>query len=84
MSEQTETPLSFESPESSTIERASYDPDTQTLTVEFKRAPKDKTDTIYTYSGVSAETWEAFEQAPSKGTHFVKRIRPLHAGRAKR
>jgi len=71
------TPLSFESPESSTISEGSYDPDTNTLKVCFKGpgVPKD-----YTYAGVPPELWIEFEMSASKGKFFASRIRPFYVG----
>lgn len=68
-------PLSFDSPESKLIARASYDPNTQSMIVHFSAG------TTYGYSGISADLWQDFEQAVSKGSFFGKVIRPMYAGK---
>lgn len=70
-------PRSFESPESSTIIRATYDPETLTMRVTFKKVPVEAT---YQYNKFPAETWVDFEQAESKGVYFSKFIRPFYVG----
>lgn len=71
-------PLSFDSStDSATIARANYDPDCETMTVEFKHGKS------YVYNPIAATLWCEFEQAASKGTFFAKRIRPIYAGRVK-
>lgn len=71
-------PDSFESPESSTIAGASYDANTLTLMVTFKR--KGDIRERYDYPGVPASLWKEFTLAPSKGQFFGARIRPLYQG----
>lgn len=68
-------PLSFESPESSLIRTARYDPDTLTLLVEFTAGK------TYGYSGITADTWASFAESISKGKHFNTFIRPYVVGR---
>lgn len=65
------TPLSFSSPESTTIARASYRQDLEILTVEFKSRPGYK----YLYKKVSIEVYRAFRDAPSRGGFFQKNIK---------
>lgn len=72
-----DVPNSFESPESSSIASAHYDPETETLSVHFKRG---KTIARYDYPKVPAGVWAEFAQADSKGTFFGARIRPLYEG----
>lgn len=72
-------PLQFESPESSTIHSAEYDPQTMLMSVLFKR-PKAVLDR-YDYDAFPAELWEKFTQAPSKGAFFSAYIRPFYTGR---
>ena len=69
-------PLSFESPESSSILSASYDPDTRLLTVVLKTG-------TYTYEGFPEAKWEDFVEAESKGKYFAHYIRPLFYGTKK-
>lgn len=70
--------LSFESPESSSIVRAVYDPDTLTLLITFVR-PAGQTIT-YRYTPFRFEAWVEFEMATSKGAHFNRCIQPFYLG----
>lgn len=65
---------SFQSPESSNIAGASYDPATRELTVTFGSGQ------TYAYSGVPAETWAGFKASGSKGAYFHRQIKSVHAG----
>jgi hypothetical protein len=56
-----------------------YDPDTQTMRLQFKN--KGKPGDTYEYDGVSPEKYAAFTGANSHGAFFHKRIRPVHEGR---
>lgn len=67
--------LSFESPESSTIGGANYDPDTQQLTVEFRHRSQK-----YKYEGVKPDVWAEFVSSTSKGNFFSHRVRPFYIG----
>jgi hypothetical protein len=64
---------SFDSPESSNIERADYDVNTRTLRVYFKRGE------TYRCGDFPLKAWEEFYNAQSKGKHFNTRIRSLYA-----
>lgn len=79
MAEITDVPLSFDSPDSASVVRASYDPRTAQLTVELKRT-RGITAT-YIYDSYPSKEWIDFEAAPSKGKFFAGRIRPLYSGR---
>lgn len=68
-------PLSFNSPESKLIARASYDSQKGVMTIWFSAG------TCYTYAGIGASMWQDFEQAASKGSFFGKVIRPMYAGK---
>lgn len=69
--------LSFESPESSNIAGASYDPDTLTLTIQFK-GHRGQPERSYAHSGsFTMAQWEEFSAAPSKGQFFAEQIKPL-------
>lgn len=72
-----ETPLLFESPESSSISSASYDPVTCTMTVHFKHGKG------YDHSPFPLELWREFAMAASKGRFFAERIRPMYAGKVR-
>lgn len=65
---------SFESPESSTIVHAEYDPDTERLLVTFKHTGS------YVYQGVPRTLWDGFASAASKGGYFGSVIRPAFVG----
>lgn len=70
-----ELALAFTSPESSTIQGADYDPDTETLRVTFRHEGM-----VYRYMGVSPLIWREFSEAKSRGKFFQERIRPLFMG----
>lgn len=69
---------SFESPESTSIIRASYDSDTEVLSVEFKRS--ETTTMTYDYANVPPKMWEEFSMSESKGSFFGRFIRTLYSG----
>jgi len=54
---------------SSLFKSVGYDPASETLEVEFSRGA------IYQYSGVTAQDWNEFCRAESKGKHFSEHIR---------
>jgi len=62
--------------ESSSLASIGYDPDTQTLAVEFA-----KSHDIYHYAGVPPETHEALVAAESVGRYFMTEVRPNFAGK---
>jgi hypothetical protein len=68
-------PLSFESPESGTISRAHYDPDTRQLFVDLRKSA-----VTYRYTAIDLLVWREFVEATSKGHYFASRIRPLYVG----
>ncbi len=57
-------------PGSSALASASYDPDTQTLTVTFKGGAQS-----YTYPNVPADVWEQFVTADSPGRFWRESIK---------
>ena len=61
---------------SSQISKIGYDPETQTLAVEFKG--KSGSGSLYHYSDVPASAHEALMAADSKGTHLGKHIKNTH------
>lgn len=69
----------FEAKESSNVAWARYDAETQTLEIDFKNSKGVKAST-YEYKYFPLAAWEAFQAAPSKGTHFAKAIRPAYKG----
>ena len=66
-------PGRFDAPHSRTIRAATYDADTEHLTVQFVSG------STYGYDHVSEERWTRFAEAPSKGHFFGQHIRPQHA-----
>lgn len=72
--------LSFDSPESSLIQEATYDPDTRIARVRLRPDRKHTTGKTYDYD-LPAKVWTEWTLAPSKGTFFSTRIRPMYAGR---
>lgn len=70
-----DTPLSFESPESGTIIRARYDPETRQMFIDLRKAA-----VTYRYTAIEPALWEEFVQSESKGRFFTARIRPLYVG----
>lgn len=66
--------LSFESPESSSIKSATYDPDTETLAVYFS------TGNIYDFYSFPSRLWTEFYLSASKGGFFARYIRTMYAG----
>lgn len=76
-----DTPLSFDSPESSVIDRAEYCPLTRTLKCYYKRSEKSPTSRVYVFADVPLNRWMELVQAPSKGAYFNRHIRPLYSGK---
>lgn len=74
-----ETPSSFESPESSLIAGASYDNVSWAMDVTFKRT-REESDT-YRYERISPALWKGFSESTSKGAFFNQQIRPLSLGK---
>lgn len=70
-------PLSFESPESRSIQGARYDPDTRQLFITFLWGASP---TTYRYGNIDPHLWEEFVQATSKGSFVSSRIRPMYTG----
>jgi KTSC domain-containing protein len=67
------SPRALRRPHSRTIRAATYDADTEHLTVQFVSG------STYGYDHVSEERWTRFAEAPSKGHFFGQHIRPQHA-----
>ena len=55
--------------ESSWLDRAGYDEETQTLTVRMKNSSD-----VYEFKGVPAEVYREFLDAESKGSYFATKI----------
>ena len=69
--------LSIDCKESSNLHWARWDPDSQTLEIDFKNSAGSKVST-YAYRGFTAEDWEALTAAGSRGRHFAYVIKPLY------
>lgn len=65
--------------ESIQLEAYGYDQATQTLAVRFK-GHSGRPGSLYHYANFSETDWAAFRDAPSKGSHFIRQIKP-HADR---
>ncbi len=76
-----DTPLQFESPESSTIQGASYDAESLRMVIDFVDKDSATGARMYVYGNIDADLWRDFYQARSKGQFFSTRIRPMYAGR---
>jgi hypothetical protein len=63
---------------SSLLSGVHYDAEKQILSVEFLRKQNEERRSIYSYSGVSPEKYEALMKADSVGSHFLKFIKPNH------
>ncbi len=63
-------PLRQSFPASTAIQSATYDPDTQSLTVTFKGGG-----TSYTYPNVPPDVWEQLQSSDSPGTFWRESIK---------
>lgn len=64
----------FDSPESSNVKQASFDVDSNTLTVTFRG------NRTYQYPGFPIHIWDDFRNAESKGAFFQAVIKDTWAG----
>lgn len=66
--------------QSSQIHSIGYDAATKTLTIRFPRTDKETGNTVpgsvYRYANFDQEAFDAFMAAESKGSHFIKNIKP--------
>lgn len=60
---------------SSQLAAIGHDPDTNTLAIRFN-GKDGKLGGLYHYSNFTAEQFEAFQAAESKGSHFIRTIKP--------
>lgn len=76
--------LTFESPESSSILGASFNPDTGVVRVEFKLSDREvkakKPPKVYE-GLISPELWLDWLSAESKGSFFNTNVRPIWGGK---
>lgn len=65
--------------DSSQIHSIGYDPETQTLAIRFTRGFRENRGpgSLYHYSNVTQEDYDAFLAAESKGKHFGQNIKPF-------
>ena len=61
--------------ESSQLEAYGYDPATQTLAIRFK-GHNGRRGSLYHYGNFSETEWAMFRDAESKGSHFIRKIKP--------
>lgn len=61
--------------ESSQMEAIGHDPDTNTLAIRFK-GHGGRPGSLYHYQNVTADDFAAFQSAESKGSHFIRNIKP--------
>lgn len=71
-----ETIERVDTPESSTVAWASYDPASTTFQIAFRRRGKD-TLAVYETSQMPLGVWEAFKGAVSKGGFYNLQIKPV-------
>lgn len=75
----TPAPIAMQPAESSQLEAIGFDPATATLAVRFK-GRGDKPGSLYHYANFGETEWAALQDAESKGSHFIRNIKP-HADR---
>ena len=61
--------------ESSQLEAIGHDPATNTLAIRFK-SRGDRPGSLYHYQNFTAKDFEDFQKAESKGSHFIRSIKP--------
>lgn len=60
---------------SSQLAAIGHDPATNTLAIRFN-GKDGRIGSLYHYANVTAEQFEAFQAAESKGSHFIRNIKP--------
>lgn len=68
--------IALQDVESSQINAVGYDPETQTLAIQFK-GWKGELGATYHYANVTPEDFAAFQGAESLGRHFGRHIKPF-------
>lgn len=72
----TEAPaIALDPVESSQLAAVGYDPDTGTLAIRF-HGRGDKPGSLYHYANFGETDWRALQDAESKGSHFIRNIKP--------
>jgi hypothetical protein len=69
----------FTSPESSSIQGATYDAGAMELKITFTR-PAESGTRVYLYPAFPLKLWTEFVQAESKGKFYASAIRPMFKG----
>lgn len=71
-------PITMTPVQSSQIHSIGHDPDTNTMAVRFLsgRGEQRGPGALYHYTGVDADTFNAFQKSESKGSHFGKVFKP--------
>lgn len=62
--------------QSSQLAEIGYDEDSKTLAIRFNGRHDEPKGRLYHYSGVEPETFEALKNAESKGSFFIRNIKP--------
>lgn len=73
--EQTTPQIQLEPVQSSQLEAYGYDRATGTLAIRFN-GHAGKPGSLYHYRNFSETEWAAFRDAPSKGSHFIRHVKP--------
>jgi|LakMenE18May11ns_1017448.scaffolds.fasta_scaffold9947943_3 hypothetical protein len=68
--------ITMDSVESSQIDAIGYDPESQTLAIQFK-SKSDKPGSVYHYSNFTPDDFAALKGAESIGSYFYKHIKPF-------
>lgn len=74
--EQVTPAIDMQEVESSQIHSIGYDAETGTLAIRFRDRRTNLPTSLYHYSNVPTEAFEAFRDAESKGSHFGQHIKP--------
>jgi KTSC domain len=56
-----------------------YDPATETLELAFTSRKEGQPEKVYHYAKFTAADWDAWQAAESKGSHFLKVVKPKFA-----
>lgn len=68
--------IALQDVESSQINAIGFDPETNTLAIQFK-SWRGEVGSTYHYANFTAEDFEAFKSAESLGRHFGQHIKPF-------
>lgn len=62
--------------ESSQLKAYGYNPDQEVLAIRFN-GKDGREGSLYHYRNFGASEWAAFQDAPSKGSHFIRNVKPF-------